>query len=101
MAKLGWKEGLVPLLILSVAAAVATALAEAGWYQAMRPGIGLRVLLANLDVPVSYASAFDLAIQIRPARWVLATGLAVTFAVEIWRRIGSVRAPRPARPARA
>jgi hypothetical protein len=80
---------------------VATALAEAGWYQAMHPGIGLRVLLANLQAPVWYMSVFDFAIQIRPAWWVLASGLLVTFAVEIWRRIGNVRAPRPARTARA
>ena len=101
MAKLGWKDGLVPLLVLSVATALATALSEAGWYQAMHPGIGLRVLLANLQAPVWYTSVFDLAIQIRPAWWVLASGLVVTLAVEIWRRVGSVRAPRPARPARA
>jgi methionine sulfoxide reductase heme-binding subunit len=91
MAKLGWKQGFVPLLVLSVTTAIVTALVEAGWYQAMRPGIGIRVLLAN----------FDVAIQVRPAWWVLASGLVVSFAVEIWRRVGNVRAPRPARTARA
>ncbi len=82
MAKLGYKQGLVPLLVLSVAAALTTAFAEAAWYQLMRPGIGMRVLMANLDVS-----------QIRPAWWVLAAGLAVTLASEVRRRLAGVRAP--------
>ena len=43
MAKLGWKQGLVPLLVLSLVAALSTALVEAAWYQVIRPGIGARV----------------------------------------------------------
>ncbi len=79
MARYGHKEGLVPLVLLSLTAAVTTALAEAGWYAFMRPGVdGLMVLQANLDF--SY--------MIRPAWWVLAAGLAVTAVSEIRRRTG-------------
>ena len=88
MARYGHKQGLVPLVVLSAAAALTTAVAEAGWYALMKPEISVsRVLLANLDF--SY--------QIRPAWWVLAAGLAVTAASEIRRRTGSLRAePRAA-----
>jgi sulfoxide reductase heme-binding subunit YedZ len=83
MARYGYKQGLVPLVILSFAAALTTALAEAGWYAFMRPGVdGLMVLKANLDF--SY--------MIRPAWWVLAAGLAVTAASEIRHRLSGVRA---------
>jgi sulfoxide reductase heme-binding subunit YedZ len=87
IAKLGWKQGIVPLLILSFAAAVATALFEAAWYQALRPGIGFRVLAANLDFSIT----------LRPAWWVLFAGIAVAVGAEIRRRTGNVRTPRPAR----
>jgi len=83
MARYGYKQGLVPLTVLSVAAAITTALAEAGWYGFMRPGVdAMRVLAAN----------FDFGYMIRPAWWVLAAGLAVTAASEIRRRTGSIRA---------
>jgi sulfoxide reductase heme-binding subunit YedZ len=87
MARLGYKQGFLPLVVLAVAAALTTAFAEAGWYQLVRPGIGMRALLANLD----------LSVDIRPAWWVLAAGLAVAVAAEIRRRIGQIRgAPRAA-----
>jgi sulfoxide reductase heme-binding subunit YedZ len=100
MAKLGWKDGLVPLLVLSGGAALATALVEAAWYEANHPGIGIRVLQANLRFPSELAS-FDDLILIRPGWWVLATGLVVTAAAEISRRIRALRGTRSARPARA
>jgi len=87
MARYGYKQGLVPLLVLSFAAALTTALAEAGWYAFMRPGVdGLMVLKANLEF--SY--------MIRPAWWVLAAGLAVTATSEIRRRTSGVPARRQA-----
>jgi sulfoxide reductase heme-binding subunit YedZ len=91
MVKLGWKQGLVPLLGLALVAAVTTGLAEAAWYQLLRPGIGTRVLAANLD--------FD--IGLRPAWWVLLAGVGVAVAAEIWRRVGNRRAPVRARDIRA
>jgi sulfoxide reductase heme-binding subunit YedZ len=73
MARFGVKEGLVPLLLLSAAAALLTALAEATWY-GVATGIGFRrPFFANLDFSG----------QIRPAWWVLAAGLAVTAVAEI------------------
>jgi sulfoxide reductase heme-binding subunit YedZ len=100
MAKLGYKEGLVPLLVLSLAAGLATALAEAGWYEAMHPGFGLRVLAANLNFAFDPAF-FNLFTTARPAWWVLLAGLLVTAGSEITLRIRSVRSPRPARAVRA
>ena len=97
MAKLGWKQGFVPLLLLSIVVALTTAFVEAAWYQALRPGIWQRVLLAN----------FDFTLGLRPAWWVLIAGLAVTVASVIWLRFKAwwsprqVSAPRPPRPARA
>lgn len=68
MARLGWKDGIAPLLVLSLGAAAVTALAEAAWY-GIATGVGFwRPLAANLDP--------DLAI--RPAWLVLLAGLAVT-----------------------
>ncbi|MEX0853942.1 MAG: protein-methionine-sulfoxide reductase heme-binding subunit MsrQ [Bauldia sp.] len=85
MARFGYKQGLVPLAVLSLAAALLTALAEALWYGFVRTGIPFtRVILANLDF----------AYQVRPAWWVLLAGLAVTTAAEIKRRLGSSR-PHP------
>lgn len=88
MARAGIKEGLVPLLVLSVAAALTTALAEFLWYGLMTT-IGFRgawrVLMANLD----------LLSQIRPAWWVLFAGLAVTAVAEVRQRTSN--APRRGR----
>jgi sulfoxide reductase heme-binding subunit YedZ len=92
MASRGIKEGLVPLLILSVSAALLTAAAEAAWY-GIATGIGAwRPLQANLDFSFS----------IRPAWWVLAAGLGVTLASEIRKRVrlGGTPARRPS-PGRA
>lgn len=92
MASRGVKEGLVPLLVLSVAAALLTAAAEAAWY-GIATGVGAwRPLMANLDFSYS----------IRPAWWVLAAGLAVTLASEIRKRVRFGGTPaRRASPGRA
>jgi sulfoxide reductase heme-binding subunit YedZ len=92
MASRGVKEGLVPLLVLSVSAALLTAAAEAAWY-GIATGVGAwRPLLANLDFSYS----------IRPAWWVLAAGLAVTLASEIRKRVKLGGTPaRRASPGRA
>ena len=84
LARFGIKQGLLPLLGLSAASALLTALTEAAWY-GLATGVGWRrVILANLDF--SYT--------IRPAWWVFATGLAVTIIAEIRHRMGHVR-PQP------
>jgi sulfoxide reductase heme-binding subunit YedZ len=76
MARFGHKDGLVPLLGLSVAAAILTVIAEATWYELMTGVGGARVLSANLG--------FDFGI--RPAWWVLAAGFSVTAISEVRRR---------------
>ena len=84
MARYGYKDGLVPLLALSVAAALLTVIAEAAWYGLMT-GVGAsRVLLANLGFGFG----------IRPAWWVLAAGLSVTLAAELRRRMRPAGAGR-------
>jgi sulfoxide reductase heme-binding subunit YedZ len=87
MARYGYKDGLVPLLLLSVSSAVLTAVTEATWY-GIATGIGFwRPLMANLD----------LSFQIRPAWWVLFAGLAVTAVAEIRGRMrGATRRGRAA-----
>jgi sulfoxide reductase heme-binding subunit YedZ len=60
-----WPLNAAALVGLSLAAALATALIEAGWYAARTGVPGARVLAANLDF----------AFTIRPAWWVLAAGL--------------------------
>lgn len=88
MARYGYKDGLIPLVSLSLAAALLTVTVEAIWYE-LATGIGgMRVLLANLD----------LGFGIRPVVWVLGAGLAVTLVAEILRRIrpGPVRARQAA-----
>lgn len=92
MASRGHKEGLVPLLVLSVTAALLTAAAEAAWY-GIATGVGAwRPLMANLDFSYS----------IRPAWWVLAAGLGVTLASEIRKRVKLGGTPaRRASPGRA
>jgi sulfoxide reductase heme-binding subunit YedZ len=92
MASRGYKEGLLPLLVLSVSAALLTAAAEAAWY-GIATGIGAwRPLLANLDFSFS----------IRPAWWVLAAGLVVTLASELRKRVKLGGTPaRRASPGRA
>jgi len=88
MAARGRKDGLLPLLALSVAAALLAAAVEAAWY-GLATGIGgWRPLLANLDFSYS----------IRPAWWVLAAGLGVTILAEIRRRMKEARVA-PGRPA--
>lgn len=77
MARWGYKEGLVPLLLLSVASAILTALVEGAWYGLMT-GIGFtRIFLTN----------FDFAVRIAPAWWVLAAGVAVTVASLLRKRL--------------
>ncbi|MBR0669205.1 sulfoxide reductase heme-binding subunit YedZ [Roseomonas hellenica] len=81
----GGSPGFWQLLAISLGAALATALGEAGWY-ALKTGVNARLVLeANLDV------SFGL----RPALWVLIVGLALTLARDLARRI-----PRPNRRAR-
>ncbi len=81
MARFGYKKGLVPLLLLAVAAGLLTAVAEAAWY-GIATNVGWRrVILANLSF--SYT--------IRPAWWVFATGVAVAIVAEIRQRMGAVR----------
>ena len=84
MARFGYKDGLLPLLTLTTAAALLTAVAEAAWYGLATGVPWQRVALANLDF--SYT--------IRPAWWVFATGLAVTIISEIRHRMDHVR-PQP------
>ena len=88
MARFGYKQGWSRCLLLTVAAALLTAVVEATWY-GLATGVGWqRVSSANLDF--SYT--------IRPAWWVFATGLAVTIVSEIRHRMGHVRAqPRALR----
>ena len=84
MARRGYKQGAIPLVLLTVAAALLTALTEAAWY-GLATGVGWqRVILANLDF--SYT--------IRPAWWVLAAGLAVTLVSEIRHRMGHLQPRR-------
>lgn len=84
MARWGFKDGLVPLLVLSVVSAALTMLAEASWYGLMT-GIGFRRI---------FFTNFDFAVRIAPAWWVLAAGLAVTAVSEIRRLSGGARRGR-------
>src|SRR5260370_2508314 len=68
------------LVLLAVGAAAATAIGEATIYYFTSGVDARRILLAH----------FDLDLEVRPAWWVLAAGLAVA-AVAFWR-------PKPARP---
>ena len=77
MARYGYKDGLVPLLGLSVAATLLTVFVEAIWY-GFTTGIG--------GWPV-FTANFNLDFGIRPAAWVLAAGLAVTLVAEFRRRL--------------
>jgi sulfoxide reductase heme-binding subunit YedZ len=86
LARFGIKEGLAPLLLLSVTAAFLTALAEATWY-GIATGIGFRrPFFANLDFSG----------PIRPAWWVLLAGLTATAVAEVRGRMRG-----PARRGRA
>ncbi len=81
MARYGYKQGLIPLLTLALAAGLLTALTEATWY-GVATGIGFRrVILANLSF----------AYKISPAWWVFATGVAVAIIAEIRQRMSSMR----------
>lgn len=85
MARWGAKQGLIPLLALSAASAILTALTEGAWYGLMT-GVGFtRIFLTNLDF----------SIRISPAWWVLAAGLAVTVASEIRLRLAGRSRGRP------
>ncbi len=76
MARYGWKQGIVPLLVLAASTGLLTAAVEATWY-GVATGIGARrVLLANLHFSLNHLS------MIRPAWWVLAAGIAVALAAE-------------------
>jgi sulfoxide reductase heme-binding subunit YedZ len=90
MARFGYKDGLVPLGILSIGATALTVIAEATWYELMTGIGGYRVLGAN----------FNLHFGIRPAIWVLGAGLAVTLAAELSRRLRPTRV-RQRQPATA
>jgi sulfoxide reductase heme-binding subunit YedZ len=72
------------LAVLAVVAAVATALGEAAWYGVTTGVDATLVLAANLDV------SFGL----RPAGWVLVTGLAVAAAAALRAVIPAGKAPR-------
>lgn len=84
MARYGYKDGLVPLLGLSVAATLMTVLVEAVWYEVATGIGGWRVFGAN----------FNLDFGLRPAAWVLAAGLAVTLVAELRRRLRPGRVGR-------
>lgn len=84
MARYGYKEGAIPLVVLSISATVLTVLVEATWYELMTGIGGSRVLAANLSFNFG----------IRPAMWVLAAGLVVTIAAELSRRLRPSRVRR-------
>jgi len=84
MARYGYKDGLIPLLALSVAAAALTVIVEATWYELMTGVGGSRVLFANLGMGFG----------IRPAWSVLAAGLAVTAVAELRRHLRPARIER-------
>ena len=90
MARYGYKEGLVPLLVLTAAAAAATMLAEGLWY-GLATGIGFtRPFMANFDPGA-------LRYRISPGWWVFVAGLAVTAVSEFRHRTsGSPRRGRAA-----
>jgi sulfoxide reductase heme-binding subunit YedZ len=81
-------------LTISIAAALLTALIEAGWYAGLTGIDPWRVLSANLSFAYS----------IRPAWWVLFTGLGVTLGSWLWGLRGArpqARRRAPPAPARA
>jgi sulfoxide reductase heme-binding subunit YedZ len=84
MARYGYKDGLIPLGVLSIGAGVLTMIVEATWYQLMTGIGGSRVLAAN----------FGFSFGVRPAIWVLGTGLTVTLAAEVSRRLRPSRVRR-------
>lgn len=79
--------GLIPMLVLAVAAGVSTALVEAGWYLAATGIDPWRVLGANLAFSYS----------IRPAWWVLGTGIVIALASEATLRLRPLPVRRVAR----
>jgi methionine sulfoxide reductase heme-binding subunit len=83
MARYGYKDGLLPLLSLSLVAALLTVGVEALWYELMTGIGGMRVFLAN----------FGFGFGVRPVVWVFGAGLAVTLVAELTRRFrpGRVR----------
>lgn len=82
LAHYGIKDGLRPLLGLSIVAAGLTVAAEALWYGLMT-GVGARIVLsANINLDFG----------IRPAWWVLAAGIGVTVTAELRRRLNPASA---------
>jgi methionine sulfoxide reductase heme-binding subunit len=71
MRRFGLRLNAISLTALALAAGALTALAETGWYAAMTGVPPFRVLAANLDVELA----------IRPAVWVLLSGLGL---VGVW-----------------
>lgn len=76
MARYGYKDGLLPLLSLTVATGLLTVIVEWTWYELMTGLGGTRVFLAN----------FGFGFGVRPALWVIGAGLAVTLVAEFRRR---------------
>ena len=74
----------ISLGLLAVAAAMLTALVEAGWYAGMTGAGALQVLAANLDFGLT----------IRPAWWVLAAGLGLAGLYLMRGYIAKVQAAR-------
>lgn len=89
MSRYGYKDGLIPLLALTVVATMLTVVVEAIWYE-LTTGIGgSRVLAANVGLDFG----------IRPAMWVLGAGLTVTIVAELRRRLRPGRVRRQPAPA--
>jgi len=84
MARYGYKDGLAPLLGLSLAGALLTVIVEGIWYEVATGIGGWRVFTANASLDFG----------IRPAAWVLAAGLAVTLVAELRRRLRPSRLGR-------
>jgi len=87
MARYGYKDGLVPLFSLTIAAGLLTVGVEALWYELMTGIGGKRVFLAN----------FGFGFGVRPVVWVVGTAIVVILVAELRRRFR----PAPARTRQA